>query len=72
MWILSAVWMPLTQGIDIKLFINLAEAKWAGICPLWLSKAGKQFDVNAVCKQQDPKNVQITFNVQNSNSQSCA
>jgi hypothetical protein len=55
--------MSLTQSIDIKLFINLAEAKWAAICPLRLSKAGKQFDVNAVCKPQDPKNVETTLNV---------
>ena len=55
--------MLLTQSIDIKLFISLAESKWAAICPLWLSKAGKQFDVNAVCKQQDPKNEEITLNV---------
>ena len=64
--------MSLTQGIDIKLFINLAEAKWAAICPLGLIKAGKQFGVNDVCKQQDPKNVEITLNVQYCNAQSCA
>ncbi len=56
--------MSLTQSIDIKLFINLAGAKWAAICPLRLSKAGKQFDVNALCKQSiDIQNVQITLNV---------
>ncbi len=42
--------MSLTQSIDIKLFINLAGVKWAAICPLRLTKAGKQFDVNALCK----------------------
>ena len=55
--------MSLTQSIDIKLFISLAESKWAAILPLWLSKADKQSDVNAMCKQQDPKNVEITLNV---------
>ena len=49
--------MPLTQSIDIKLFISLGESKWAAICPVRLTKAGKQFDANAVCKQRDSKNV---------------
>ena len=47
--------MSRTHSIDIKLFISLGESKWAAICPLWLTKAGKQFDANAVCKQRDPK-----------------